>query len=68
MEQVFVDVIARSNGFERVAVLPIGLVRKAAVDDRRMHIFWIFFHILSPDGADSPFQTYRTHTEKSAHL
>ena len=30
------------SGFQRVAVLPIGLVRKAAVDDRRMRIFWIF--------------------------
>ena len=30
----FIYVIAGSNGFERVAVLPIGSVRKAAVDDR----------------------------------
>ena len=41
--QVFVYVIAGSNGFERVAVLPIGSVRKVAFHYSRFRIFWIFF-------------------------
>ena len=63
----FVYVMAGSNWFERVAVLPIGSVRKAAVDDRWMRILKIFFHIFSPHGADSPFQmrVTHTHTQKS---
>ena len=28
-----------------------------------LHIFGILFQIFSRDGADSPFQTYRTHTD-----
>ena len=39
----FVYVIAGSNAFERVAVLPIGLVRKAAFHYSRFRIFRIFF-------------------------
>ena len=64
ISQVFTYVIAGSNGFEWVAVLPIGSVRKAAVHDSRTRIFYIFFHIFSPDGPASPFQTERTHTHK----
>ena len=60
----FSYVIADSIGFRRVDLLAIGLVRKGAVDGRRLRIFWIFFLIYSPYVADSPFQTYRTHTEK----
>ena len=59
MAKFFADVIAGSNGFhgfQRAAVLPIGSVRKAAVYDSRRRIFWIFFRIFSPHGADSPFQ------------
>ena len=48
-----------SNGFEWVAVLPIGSVRKAAK---------YFFQIFSPYGADSPFQTYRTHRKVDSSL
>ena len=33
-------IIAGSNGFERVAVLPIGSVRKAAFRYSRFRIFW----------------------------
>ena len=62
IDQVFSYVIAGSSGFQRVAVLRIGSVRKAAFHDSRRRIFWIFFHIFSPDGAASPFQTERTHT------
>ena len=63
LAKFFTYVIAVSIGFQRVAVPPIGSVRKAAVDGRRLCIFWIFFfQMFSPDGADSPFQTYRTHT------
>ena len=63
--QVFVCVTAGSNGFQRVVVLPIGWVRKAAFHDSRFRIFWIFFQIFSPHGADSPFQTERdTRTQK----
>ena len=41
--QVFVYVIAGSNGFERVAVLPIGSVRKAAFhDSEKPHFLDIF--------------------------
>ena len=48
----FVFVMAGSIGFQRVAVLAIGLVRKAAVDDRHFLILLdTFFHIFSPDGA-----------------
>ena len=50
------------NGFQRVAVLPIGWVRKAAFHDSRTRTFWIFFPILNPDGAASPFQMRVTHT------
>ena len=56
----FVQVIAGSNGFERVAVLPNGLVRKAAFHYSRFRIFSMLFQIYSPDGADPHFQTYRT--------
>ena len=41
--QVFVYAIAGSNGFERVVVLPMGSVRKAAFHDSRFRIFWVFF-------------------------
>ena len=41
--QVFVCLIAGSNGLERVAVLPIGLVRKAAFHYSRFRIFGMFF-------------------------
>ena len=63
--QVFAYVIAGSNGFERVAVLRIGSIRKAAVHDSRTRIFRIFFHSFSPDGAASPFQTERARTQKN---
>ena len=67
IDQVFSYVIAGSSGFQRVAVLRIGSVRKAAFHDSRRRIFWIFFHIFSPDGEASPFQTEasHTHTHKS---
>ena len=54
--QVFDNVITGSNGFQRVVVLPIGWVRKAAFHDSRFRIFWIFFQMFSSHGADSPFQ------------
>ena len=72
IDQVFSYVIAGSNGFQRVAVLPIGSVRKAAVHDSRRCIFRIFFKIFSPRGASSPFQTERarahTHKKKWTHV
>ena len=50
-------------------MLRIGSVRKAAFHDSRLRIFWIFFHIFSPDGAASPFQTEASHhTGKWTHL
>ena len=39
----FTDVGAGTNGFERVAVLSIGSVRKTAFRYSRFHILWIFF-------------------------
>ena len=48
MAKFFADVSAGSNGFERVAVLLIGSVRKAAFHYSRLRIFWIFFQIFSP--------------------
>ena len=66
--QVFVYVIAGSNGFQWVAALPIGSVRKAVIDDSRRRIFWIFFHIFSPYGADSPFQMRVTHKNLDSSL
>ena len=61
----FAYVIAGSIEIQRVPVLAIELVRKAAVDGRRLRIFFTFLQISSPHGADSSFQTYRTegHTE-----
>ena len=53
--QVFVYVIAGSNGFERVAVLPIGLVRKATFHYSRFRIFGTFFQIFSSLRTDSFF-------------
>ena len=44
----FVYVNTGSIGFRRVAVLAIGLVRKEAVDDRRLDFFGYFFYIFSP--------------------
>ena len=44
--KLFFYVIAGSNGFERVAVLPIGSVRRAAFHYSRLRIFWIFFTFL----------------------
>ena len=40
LAKFFVYVIAGSNGFERVVVLPIGLVRKGAVNDCHLEIFF----------------------------
>ena len=39
LAKFFAYIIAGSIGFQRVAVPAIGSVRKAAVDDRRLHIF-----------------------------
>ncbi len=39
IDQLFAYVIAGSIGFERVAVLAIGLVRKGAVNDSQYRIF-----------------------------
>ncbi len=47
----------RYRRFDRVSASEIRSVRKEAVDDRRLRIFGYFFHIFSPDGADSLFQT-----------
>ena len=55
----FVYVIAGSNGFERVGPksgLPLFTIP---------HFLDNFFQIFGPHSADSPFQTYRTHTQKS---
>ena len=41
--QVFDNVITGSNGFQRVVVLPIGSVRKAAFPYSRFRIFWMIF-------------------------
>ena len=48
LAKFFANIIAGSIGFRRVAELAIGFVRKAAVDDRRLHIFWTFFKFLAP--------------------
>ena len=48
IDQVFVYVIAGSNGFERVAVFRIGSVRKAAFHDSRLQIL-IGFCRVSPN-------------------
>ena len=67
--QVFVQVIAGSNGFERVAVLPIELVRKAAFHYPRFLIFGYFFTFLAPTGRIPLFKcAWHTHTEKWTHL
>ena len=62
LAKYFAHVIAGSIGFQRVVVLAIGTVRKAAVDDRRLRIFWtFFFKSLAP--------TVRIpHFERTAHI
>ena len=64
LAKFFAYVCASSIGFERVAVLAIGLVRKGAVNNSRFHIFGIFFHFFSPYGTHSPFQINDTHTHR----
>ena len=66
--QVFVYVIAGSNGLERVAVLPIGLVRKATFHYSRFRIFGTFFQIFSSLRTDSFFFKCVWHTEKWTSL
>ena len=59
----FSNVKADSIGFERVAVLAIGLVRKGAVDDRRLRFLESFFTFLALTVRSLPFKrTGRTHT------
>ncbi len=53
--QVFAYVIAGSNGFERVVVLPIGSVRKAAFHYSRFRILWIFLSDFLPPRCGFPF-------------
>ena len=64
--QVFSYVIAGSNGFQRVAVLRIGSVRKAAFHFLRRRIFRIFFNVLAPTVRLPLFKrSARAHTHKS---
>ena len=65
--QVFAYVIAGSNGFQRVVVLPIGSIRKTAFHYSRSRIFWMFFFIfLAPMVRLPLFKCVKyTHTHKS---
>ena len=60
----FTYIIAGSIGFERVAVVTIGLVRKGAVDYLRFRIFGVFSRMFSSDDTDSPIQMYWTQTHR----
>ena len=60
----FAYVIAGSIEIQRVPVLAIELVRKAAVDGRQLYIFWIFFFQFLALKVRIPLfkRTGRTHT------